>query len=124
MMISRGWTNTRTLTTDIMTFSRRSAPSFKGAEPMILKFKRGGSEYTQFPTSSFQRIFLKIFQDYHFVSGDLKKVLEQAKEAAREKNVWIEGGASVAQQFINEGLVDEIVLTLVPKILGSGIHLF
>ncbi len=62
-------------------------------------------------------------KDYHFVSGDLKKVLEQAKEVAGEKNVWIEGGASVAQQFINKGLVDEIVLTIVPKILGSGIRL-
>jgi dihydrofolate reductase len=62
-------------------------------------------------------------KDYHFVNGELKDVLDQARKAAGEKHVWIGGGANVAQQFINEGLVDEIELTIIPKMIGSGVRL-
>ncbi len=55
---------------------------------------------------------------------DIAKVLQKANASAGNKNVWIEGGASVAQQFINRGLVDEIVLTLIPVFLGDGTRLF
>ncbi len=59
-----------------------------------------------------------------FTHEDIAKVLRKAKAAAGNKNVWIEGGANVAQQFINRGLIDEIVLTLIPVLLGDGIRLF
>ncbi|HEY9204434.1 MAG TPA: dihydrofolate reductase family protein [Candidatus Methanoperedens sp.] len=59
-----------------------------------------------------------------FTHDDIARVLQKAKAAAGNKNVWIEGGASVAQQFISRGLIDEIVLTLIPVLLGDGIRLF
>jgi dihydrofolate reductase len=59
-----------------------------------------------------------------FTHDDIAGVLASAKEKAGPKDVWIEGGANVAQQFINRGLVDEIILTLVPVFLGEGIRLF
>ncbi len=58
-----------------------------------------------------------------FTHEDIAKVLQMAKQMT-DKDIWIEGGANVAQQFINRGLVDEIILTVVPVILGDGIRLF
>lgn len=39
------------------------------------------------------------------------------------KNVWVDGGATV-RSFLERGLLDELVLTTVPVVLGSGISLF
>ncbi len=39
------------------------------------------------------------------------------------KHLYIDGGATV-QQFLNAGLLDEIILTLIPVVLGSGLPLF
>lgn len=61
--------------------------------------------------------------DVIFTHEDIEEVLQKAKQVTN-KDIWIEGGASVAQQFINRGLVDEIILTVVPVILGDGIRLF
>lgn len=61
--------------------------------------------------------------DIVFTAEDISEVLKKAKQLTH-KHVWIEGGANVAQQFLNKGLVDEIVLSVVPVILGDGIRLF
>jgi dihydrofolate reductase len=62
--------------------------------------------------------------DVVFTHDDIAWVLVSAREKAGPKDVWILGGANVAQQFINRRLVDEIILTLVPLFLGEGIRLF
>jgi dihydrofolate reductase len=61
--------------------------------------------------------------DIVFTAEDIADVLKKAKKITH-KDVWIEGGANVAQQFINRGLIDEIILSIVPVILGDGIRLF
>lgn len=61
--------------------------------------------------------------DITFINGDISEALQKAKQAT-DKNIWILGGADVAQQFINRELVDEIVLTIVPVLLREGIRLF
>ncbi len=62
-------------------------------------------------------------EDVVFTDEDIADVLKGAKQLT-SKDVWIEGGANVAQQFLNRGLIDEIVLSIVPVILGDGIRLF
>ena len=44
--------------------------------------------------------------------------------AAGERNVWIVGGGNVASQFADEGLLDEVLVTVVPVVLGEGKPLF
>jgi dihydrofolate reductase len=61
--------------------------------------------------------------DVRFVGEDIEDVLNAAKRVTR-KNIWIEGGANVAQQFIERRLIDEMVLSVAPVILGDGIRLF
>jgi dihydrofolate reductase len=62
--------------------------------------------------------------DVVFTHGDIAAVRAAAHEKAGSKDVWFIGGADVAQQFINRGLVDVIILTLAPVFLGEGIRLF
>lgn len=40
------------------------------------------------------------------------------------KNVWICGGADIAQQLLQEDLIDTFHLAIIPIILGDGIRLF
>ena len=59
-----------------------------------------------------------------FVTNGIESALEKAKAAAGDKDVTIIGCANSAQQFINALLFDEILIDLVPVLLGDGIRLF
>jgi dihydrofolate reductase len=61
---------------------------------------------------------------FTFVTGGIESALEQAREAAGEKDVRISGGANTIDQFAKAGLVDEVQFHLAPVILGSGVRLF
>ena len=41
-----------------------------------------------------------------------------------EENIWLVGGAELFSVFLRHKLVDEIVLSVIPIILGKGIPLF
>jgi len=58
--------------------------------------------------------------DIRFVSGDVAKVHAEMLEAAKGKNVWVVGGGDLAGQFHDRGLLDEIIVTIVPVTLGAG----
>jgi dihydrofolate reductase len=59
-----------------------------------------------------------------FVADGIESALAQAQAAAGEKAVCVAGGAMTAQQFLNAGLVDELQIHMVSKLLGSGLRLF
>ena len=61
---------------------------------------------------------------FHFVTDGIASALEQARSAAKGRNVLLGGGANAAQQYLRAGLVDEIFLSLAPVLLGSGERLF
>jgi dihydrofolate reductase len=61
---------------------------------------------------------------FHFVTDGIESALEQAKRAAAGKDVSLGGGASVAQQYLSAGLIDELTLNVVPVLLGEGTRLF
>jgi dihydrofolate reductase len=61
---------------------------------------------------------------YTFVTEGLEAALEQARAAAGDKNVALVGGASVVQQALKAGLVDELQIHVAPLLLGDGVHLF
>jgi dihydrofolate reductase len=45
-------------------------------------------------------------------------------EPEGQKNIWVVGGGDLISQFLNEGAIDEMVLCMIPLILGKGIRLF
>jgi dihydrofolate reductase len=40
------------------------------------------------------------------------------------KNIWLVGGSDIISTFLNLKCVDEIILTVIPVVLGKGIPLF
>jgi dihydrofolate reductase len=54
------------------------------------------------------------------VSGDVRRVHEAMMVAANGKNVWLAGGGDLVGQFVDEGLLDEIILGIAPVLLGAG----
>ena len=62
---------------------------------------------------------------YIFVTDGIHAALDQAQAAAAgSQDVLVNGGADIARQFLNAGLIDEIRLHLVPIVLGAGASLF
>jgi dihydrofolate reductase len=61
---------------------------------------------------------------FHFVTDGIESVLEQAYAAAGDRDVSIGGGANVVQQYLAAGLLDEILISVVPILLGGGARLF
>lgn len=59
----------------------------------------------------------------HSVSGEIEELLRTAAARAGGRDVYLDGGTLV-RQALSAGLVDELVLTVVPEILGTGVALF
>ncbi|MGI5499978.1 dihydrofolate reductase family protein [Lentzea sp. CA-135723] len=62
-------------------------------------------------------------EGYTFVTDGVASAIEQAREAAADRRVGLHG-ATVAQQALPLGLVDEIFVHVVPLLLGGGTPLF
>lgn len=61
---------------------------------------------------------------FTFVTDGIESAIRQAKAAAQDKDVFLSGGASVVQQAIKAGLLDEVQIHLIPVLLGDGVRLF
>jgi dihydrofolate reductase len=61
---------------------------------------------------------------FTFVTDGIEAALEQARAAARDQDVAVAGGATVVQQYLKAGLLDELQIHLVPVLLGDGVRLF
>ncbi|MDO8627383.1 MAG: dihydrofolate reductase family protein, partial [Candidatus Diapherotrites archaeon] len=58
-----------------------------------------------------------------FYSGNLKKLVAKIKSEGG-KNSWLVGGSKTLSSFLNNGLIDEAMIFIVPEILNKGIPLF
>lgn len=57
-------------------------------------------------------------------SQDIKESVQQLKAKGTGKDIWLVGGGKLVQYFLNAGLLDKMIITITPKILGKGIPLF
>jgi len=61
--------------------------------------------------------------DLRFVSGDVRPVHAAMAAAASGRDLWIVGGGDLAGQFLDAGLLDEVVVSVAPVTLGAGMPL-
>jgi len=61
---------------------------------------------------------------FHFVNDGIEPALDQAREAASDRDVRIAGGGATILEYVNAGLIDEFTIALSPVLFGSGIRLF
>jgi dihydrofolate reductase len=62
--------------------------------------------------------------DIRFANAAVSSLHSEMMDAAGERNLWVVGGGNVASQFADEGLLDELLVTVVPVVLGTGKPLF
>ena len=61
---------------------------------------------------------------FHFVNDGIEAALDQAREAAGDRDVRIAGGGATILEYVNAGLIEEFSIALSPVVFGSGIRLF
>jgi len=59
----------------------------------------------------------------HFYSGDLKELVMRLK-AKQGKNIFIDGGAEIVNELLKLNLIDEIIISVIPIMVGNGTRLF
>lgn len=59
-----------------------------------------------------------------FVTDGVRAAVVRAVEAAGDRDVTVVGGADLVRQLLDEGLVDELHVDVVPVLLGGGLRLF
>jgi dihydrofolate reductase len=62
--------------------------------------------------------------EVRIVNAEVVDLYDEMIAAAGERNLWIVGGGNVASQFADAGLLDEVLVTVVPVVLGAGKPLF
>ncbi len=62
--------------------------------------------------------------DVRIANAKVTALYDEMMAAAGGGNLWVVGGGNVASQFADAGLLDELILTVVPVVLGEGKPLF
>jgi dihydrofolate reductase len=58
-----------------------------------------------------------------FVKGDIKNFIKNLDNHTHQ-NIWLVGGRKLLKGFLDESLVDEMIIFTMPTLLGEGIPLF
>jgi dihydrofolate reductase len=58
--------------------------------------------------------------DITFIRGPVQEFIQDFEADAGMKNVWVVGGGNLAAQFAAAGRLDDIILSVIPVVLGDG----
>jgi len=58
-----------------------------------------------------------------FYTGDLNELVSGLKRKDG-KDIYVDGGAEIANEMLSENLIDEFYISVIPILLGNGISLF
>lgn len=89
----------------------------------IIKHETGEFPYKNKECYVFTRSPVEDTENVSFINEDITSFTNHLKNQ-EGKNIWIVGGGELLQSFVKEKLVDEIILTIAPTIIGNGIPLF
>lgn len=58
-----------------------------------------------------------------FYSGDLSELIHRLKSEGG-KNIFCDGGAEIINELLRHDLIDELIISIVPVLVGNGVRLF
>lgn len=89
----------------------------------LIKEESGEFPYKHNACYVFTRSEPEEIENVHFINRSIPEFIQQLK--SREgKNIWVVGGGELLLSFLEENLIDEIIVTVAPVLLGGGIPLF
>lgn len=59
----------------------------------------------------------------NFYTGSLTDLVKRLK-AENGKNIYCDGGAEIINELLNHDLIDELIISVIPVLLGMGTRLF
>ena len=59
----------------------------------------------------------------NFYNGNLRELVVSLKNK-KEKNIFCDGGAEIVNELLKEKLIDELIISVIPVLVGNGIKLF
>lgn len=89
----------------------------------VMEQGKGQFPYSNKDSYVFSRSSVTDTKDVTFVNGDIVDFTNNLKKE-EGKDIWIVGGGDILHTFIKEKLVDELIVTVAPTIIGEGIPLF
>jgi dihydrofolate reductase len=95
---------------------------------MAFAFQEKGVAEAAFDTSKKNYVFTRTLplssapKGVEFVNQPVKRFASRLR-AKKGKDIWIMGGAGIIASFLDEGEVDEFILSVVPVLIGEGIPL-
>lgn len=89
----------------------------------VMKATNGKFPYENESCYVYTRSPLSDTEDVKFIHDD---VIQFTKHLQKQngKDIWLVGGGELIYTFIQENLLDELIITIAPTILGKGIPLF
>ncbi|HII01770.1 TPA: dihydrofolate reductase [Methanosarcinaceae archaeon] len=66
---------------------------------------------------------LPLEKNTEFVSGDIGKFVRQLQENT-EEDIWLVGGSQIIKVFLEQDLLQDLIIFVIPVILGGGIPMF
>lgn len=73
-------------------------------------------------SSTLSQISDKMPKTVKLKSGPLTEIAKELMESGA-KHLWVDGGKTI-QGFLNPGLIQEIIITIIPVLIGKGLPLF
>jgi dihydrofolate reductase len=64
----------------------------------------------------------KVISGFEFVKGPIKKFAKRLR-AKNGKDIWMMGGGGIIASFLDEGEIDEFIISVIPTFIGEGIPL-
>lgn len=64
----------------------------------------------------------KVLPGFEFVKEPIKKFAQRLR-SEKGKNIWMMGGGGIIASFLDEGEIDEFVISVIPVFIGEGIPL-
>lgn len=89
----------------------------------IIRHETGEFPYKNKECYVFTRSTIEDTEDVKFINDDIVRFTNKLKNQDG-RSIWLVGGGELVQAFMENKLVDEIILTVAPTIIGKGIPLF
>lgn len=89
----------------------------------VMEELKGENPYADKVTYVYSRSAKESSANIRYTQEEPKRLIESIRHQ-KGKNIWLMGGGVVIRDFLEADLVDELIITIAPILLGEGIPLF
>ena len=108
---------------DLDKFQRSIDGVLMGSRTYEVSLALGGSPGSKTPCWVFSKRSWKAHKGVTVTDADPREIVQQLSSHGVSR-AWLMGGGELAASFLEQGLIDEVSVAVMPVVLGSGVPLF